>query len=105
MPREVERRRRPVAEHVAYGVVPLAEQEAFLAAIEDCASHCPSAEPLAAPDALSERGDMVRSSAPGREKQEQFADTLARVLLTAFARVRTTSISACRGAWSVTLWS
>jgi hypothetical protein len=85
LPHEVERRLRPVAEHLAYAVVPSAEREAFLAAIGRWASPCPSAELTTVLHALDGRGRAERSSVPGPEKQEHFADMLARVLLAAFA--------------------
>lgn len=83
---EVERRLRPVAEHLAYAVVPLADQEALLTAASELWS-IPS--PCAESAHPSERGHNqghadAASSAPERETRERFARMLASVLVAAF---------------------
>lgn len=86
LPHEVERRLRPVAEHLAYAVVPLADQEAFLTAASELWG-IPA--PCAAPAHASEQGHNQRhadaaSSAPERATRERFAAMLASLLVAAF---------------------
>ena len=83
---EVERRLRPVAQHLAYAVVPLADQEAFLrAASELWGVPSPSAQPThASEQGRSQRHADAASSALEHETRERFAAMLASVLVAAF---------------------
>jgi hypothetical protein len=84
LPREVERRLRPVAEHLAYAVIPLADQEAFLNATSELWG-VPSAEPAHASDqGHNQRHADAASPVLEGETRERFAAMLASVLIAAF---------------------
>jgi hypothetical protein len=75
-----------VAEHLAYAVAPLAEQEALLtAASELWGVPSPSAEPAHASERGHNQGHAdATSSALERATRERFAAMLARLLVAAF---------------------
>lgn len=83
---EVERRLRPVAEHLAYAVVPLADQEALLrAASELWGVPSLSAAPAhASEQSHNQRHAEVASSALERATRKRFAAMLASLSVAAF---------------------
>ncbi len=88
LPYEVERRLKPVAEHLAHAVVPLAEQEVFLkAAARHYRVRSPFAELVHRPERPQEDGHAgVASPATERQTRERFANLLANLLVVAFHR-------------------